>query len=806
MTGFWLDATHAVRQVRRSAGFSTIAATVLALGIAANVASFSLLDAAILRPLPFPNPSALVMLWERAPRFAHNRVAPLNFLDWSERQHVFASIAAVAGGSRTLTGLAGTAERIPGQAVTAQFFDVLGIRPLLGRTFASQDAQPGTRVVVLSERLWRDRFGSNPGLIGTTILLDGDPTTVIGIVPANFQILFRASLWTPFIPRRSPEQRRQHYLQVIARLKPAVTLDQANAEMATIASQIADAWPETNKGWGVTMAPLREAVVGGELRTTSLVLAGVVAFVLLMACTNVANLLLARAMARAREIAVRSAIGGSRGRIVAQLLVESLVLASIGGVGGFGLAWWIVRAAPSLMPPDTLPQGVVMTFDVRVMLVTIVLVVTTAVLCGLLPGWQASNTSLTHVLSGSGRGTTGKAGALRTALVVAEIALSVVLVSGAGLLVRSLLALSRTDPGYRAERVLTASVQLPFNRYADPDRMRLFYENASRELSSIPGVVVSGFGGTLPYDGFDIGQGYELVGEPATDRANLPTAHYQIVSGTYFRALGIDMVRGRTFDDHDTTTSTQVCIVNEAFVRKHLNGRDPIGTRVSVSSMDLRGGPTPVVRDIVGVSRQVTTEAGEKEPAIQIYVPITQNPWFSASIVLQTSGNPVGVIPGLKSAIARVDSNLPVTRLRTMDEVAAEATSQPRFRAQVVGVFATIALALAAVGIFGVLAYAVNQRAREFGIRVALGARSHDVLRLVLSSAFRMTAAGALIGLAVAAAMTRLLSGLLYGVTPMDPQTFAVTVVVIAAAAMTACAAPAWRAARVDPVVALRQE
>ena len=806
MTGLWLDIVHAGRQLRRAPGFTAVAALVLALGIGANVAVFSLLDAALLRPLPFENPASLLMLWERAPRFAHNRVAPLNFLDWSEQQQSFASIAAVAGGSRTLTGQSGTAERIPGQAVTAQFFDVLGIKPIAGRTFTADDVATRAQVVVLSERLWRGRFGADAALIGRAIQLDGEPLTVIGIVPANFQILFRADLWTTYSVRRSPEQRRQHYLQVIARLKPGVSPAQADADMSAIANRLADAWPDTNKGWGVTISPLRDAIVGGELKTTSMVLAGVVAMVLLMACANVANLLLARALGRSREIAVRAAIGGSRSRIVGQLLIESLLLAAIGGVTGLALGWAAIRLAPSVMPPETLPYGVTMAFDLRIALAAVAIVAATAALCGLMPAWQASGVSLSQVLTASGRGATGKSGRLRSALVIGEIAASVVLVVGGGLLVRSLIALTRVDPGYRAERVLTGAVLLPFNRYADQDRLHRFYEDATRELSTLPGVAVAAFGGTLPYDGFYIGQGYELVGEPAADRANMPVAHYQIVSGTYFAALGIDLVRGRTFDQHDTATATQVCVVNEAFVKRHLNGRDPIGVRVSVSSMDLRGGPTPVVREIVGVSRQVTTEAGEKDLPIEIYVPITQNPWFSASVILRTTADPITMAPQLKAAIARVDKDLPVTRIRTMDEVAGEATSQPRFRAEVVAVFAAIALVLATVGIFGVLAYSVNQRAREFGIRVALGARANDVLRLVMLGALRVTGSGIAIGLAAAAALARFLNALLFGVQPLDPVTFAATTAVLAGAAIIACIAPAWKAMRLDPVVTLKIE
>jgi len=806
MSAFWQDATYASRALRKAPGFTFVAVVVLALGIGANAAIFSLVDAALIRPLPFIHPERLVMLWERSTRFAHNRVAPLNFLDWSEQQHAFASVAAIAGGGRTLTGNGGEAERIAGQAVTSRFFEVLGIRAIAGATFDPDDVARRPDVVVISERLWHSHFGGDTAAIGRAITLDGQPFTIIGVVPADFQILYPSDLWTPFVPRRSPEQRRQHYLQVIGRLKPAVTLDQARTDMDGVADQIARIAPDTNKDWGVTIEPLRDAIVGADLRATSLVLAGVVGFVLLMACANVANLLLARGLGRSREIAVRAALGGSRWRIIRQLLTESLLLAVIGGGSGLALAWGAVRAAPSLIPPGTLPQAIVLGFDVRVATVAAALTLGTALLFGLAPAWQASRVPLAEMTSAGGRGSTGRAGGLHAALVIGEVAAAVLLLSAAGLLVRTLIALNGIDPGYRAVRVLTMSVGLPLNRYGSADRLLTFYQAAERELAAIPGVNSAAIGGSLPLDGWDIGQGFAIKGDPPVEKSRMLSAHYQIVSAGYFRTLGIDIARGRPFGEHDTARATEVCVVNEEFVRRYLHGREPIGTLVEVQSMDLRGGPTPVTREIVGVIRQVAEQAGEKERAVEIYVPVAQNPWFSASIAVQTAGEPMSFLPAVKAAIARVDKDQPLTRVRTMEEVAAQSTSQPRFRAELVGAFAALALMLAAVGIFGVLAFSVGRRAREFGIRLALGARTHDVLRLVLGSALEMTAAGVAIGLAAAAVLTRFLGTLLFAVKPTDPVTFLVTAAVLASAALVACALPAWRATRVDPAVTLRQE
>jgi len=556
----------------------------------------------------------------------------------------------------------------------------------------------------------------------------------------------------------------------------------------------------------VTIAPLRDAIVGAELRTTSFVLASVVGFVLLMACANVANLLLARGLGRAREIAVRAALGGGRWRIMRLLLTESLLLATLGGACGMSLAWATVRAAPALIPRGTLPEAIALAFDARVAAIAAAMTLGTALLFGLVPAWQASAVPLAEMTSTGGRTSTRRGGGLRAALVIAEVAAAVLLLSGAGLLTRTLIAMNGVDPGFHAEHVLTLQVGLPLNRYSGAERLASFYQSAERELAQIPGVKSAAFGGSLPLDGWDIGQGFAIVGDPPVEPSRSLSAHYQIVSPGYFRTLGIDVVRGRAFGEHDTAAAQPVCIVNEEFVRRHLHGREPIGTVVGVDNMEMFGASKRIPREIVGVSHQVAEAAGESEQAVEIYIPIAQNPWFSASIAVQTAGDPMAVLPAVKAAIARVDKDQPLTRVRTMDEVAAQATSQPRFRAELVGLFALLALLLAAVGIFGVLAFSVGQRTREFGIRVALGARSHDVLRLVLGGALKMTGAGVAIGLVAAAALTRLLGSLLFAVQPTDPVTFAGTAAVLAAAALLACALPAWRATRVDPAVTMRQE
>jgi putative ABC transport system permease protein len=575
--------------------------------------------------------------------------------------------------------------------------------------------------------------------------------------------------------------------------------------MSAVAENISRLWPDTNRDWGVTIAPLREAVVGGELRVTAWVLAGVMACVLLLACANIANLLLARGIDRTREMAVRAALGGSTTRIVRQLVTESVVLAGLGGLAGLGITWAALRAVPTVVPSGTLPLSIFLVLDGRVAAFCLTLMLATGVVCGLAPAWHAARVSWPNAAGASVRGSLQGTAAFRTMLAVVEIACAVVLLAGAGLLLRTLLSISQADAGYHADRVLTMRLTVPINRYPTQERLLTFYEALEREIAAVPGVRAVGLGGNLPLDGRDMSQGFEIYGQARPDRANRPTASYQIVSRGYFETLGIRVIRGRGFTDADTMTGKPVCVVNEEFARRYLAGRDPVGAVVNVAPIT----PTPpkeVAREVVGVIAQVKERADESEGAVQIYVPMTQNPWYSASIAVGSVADPAALSLTIAAAVSRVDEDQPVTQIRTMREVAAEATSRPRFRAELLAMSALFALVLAATGIFSLLAFSVQQRTREFGIRMAIGARAIDVVRLVLASGMRSTAAGCGIGLLAASTLTRFLQSLLHGVTPLDPLTFLSIPAIICLTALAACAGPALSAARAHPAEALRQE
>jgi putative ABC transport system permease protein len=582
-------------------------------------------------------------------------------------------------------------------------------------------------------------------------------------------------------------------------------VEQANADLAIVAANIASLSPSTNKGWGVTVEPLRQGLVPQELRTTSWVLAGAAGFVLLIACANVANLMLVRGAARTREIAVRASIGGSRSRIVRQLLTESALVGLLGGALGIGLGAALLQATPYLVPPGFLPVWLHLKLDVRMIAFTVAVAVTAAGLFGLAPAWQAVRTPLAAILRSGGRTATG-GDRVRALLAAGEVAVAMLLVAGAGLLLRTFESLSHVDPGFQPDHVLTMYVSLANSRYPKPENAMRFYRGIEAEIAAVPGVRAVGMSTILPADGWDIGQGFEVVGQPEMDRSHQPAAHYQIVSSGYFRTLGIELTRGRPFDDRDTTASTPVCIVNEEFARRYLAGRDALSAQINVQGMAPEG-PRPVVRQVVGVSHQVKVGGlAEKENELEIYVPQRQNPWFWSAISVKTAGDPGGLTRAVQAAVARVDRQEALTRIRTMDQVLAETVSTPRFLACLTGAFAGIALALAAVGIFGVLAFSVGQRTREFGIRLAVGAQSGQVLWMVLGEAMQIAGAGTGAGLIAAAVLTRSLSTLLFGVVPLDALTFIAAAGLLGLVALAACLAPAWRASRVDPASVLHQE
>ena len=802
--------------VRQAPWFTMASVVVLALGIGATTAIFSLVDAALLRPLPFHDADRLVMMWERSATTPRSVVSLGNFFDWKTQSRTLSGVAGTAGVVQaTISDGVGVPESALLQTVTSGFFDVLGVTPLAGRTFNPQDdiTVGGTGRsgigLVMSERLWRARFGADPEMVGRTISIGSPPRAVpiIGIVPEDFQILGVTDLWEHLPLTSSADVRGVRILSVIGRLKPEATIDQARTDLEEVARDIERISPATNKGWSVTVEPLQTAIVGDELRTTTLMLGGAVLFVLLLACANIANLMLARGVGRTREIAVRAALGGTRGRIASQLLAESAVLGLLGGVAGLGLAWALLRLAPSIVPSQTIPVGIVLALDWRVAGFALIATFTTALLFGLAPAWQAAHVSLVDAMNAGGRGSSDRAGRVRQGLAVIEIAVALLLMTGAGLFVRTLASLNSVDAGYRAENIVTMTIRLPFRRLigTSPGELGRYWQSIEDAVAAVPGVRSATLGSDIPLGGARSRQPFEVVGAAPVDRANRPTAHYQIVSPGYFTTLGIPLRRGRAFTDRDRHDTAPVAVVNEEFARRYLDGRDPIGERITVQSLTF-----PVrqdTRQIVGVVRQVKTRPDEpSDNALQIYVPLAQNDWMDTTIIARGDSNPMRLVERIKAAVARADPTQAVALVRTMETVAAASTSRPRFRAQLVTAFAVLATGLAAVGIFSVLMFMVQQRAREFSVRMAVGASAGDLLRLVLGGGLKLTAIGVAIGLAVSAALVRSLATLLFGVPPLDPLTFIAAPAVLILVALLACLAPAIRALRADPVAALRAE
>ena len=804
------DLKFAFRQLKKSPAFTLIATVTLALGIGANSAIFALVDATLLRPLPYGDPDRLVSIWETSAATERSYVSPLNMLDWKARSHTFDKIAGFTPsvGGMVMAGADGRAETVSRQWVTAGIFDVLGVTPIAGRTFTTEDDARRAHVVVLSEGFWRTRYNSDPGVIGREVRLDGSLWTVVGVVPENFQLMGQSSIWAmrPII-NLPPRARGAYVLHAVGRLKPGISIEAAGADLAASAEGLAREFAQTNKGRGVALEKMHDSIVGSDLRLTSMLFLGVVGFVLLICCANVANLLLARATVRVRELAVRSALGAGRRRIIRLLLTESLVLSLLGGALGIAVGAAILSAAPSLIPQGLLPATVTLAFDTRVVAFCAGTALLVGLLFGVMPAWKATEFSSAAVIASDSRTTTGGGGRLRGLLVIGEVATAVLLLCGAGLLLRTLLAVEGFDRGYRAESVLTMLVDPLGSKYPTDDALQQFYDQVEAEIAAVPGVAGVAWASALPLDFFESGGfSFEIVGDSPVDANQRPGTEYQVVSPKYFSTLELPILSGRAFDERDRRDGVPVCIVNEAFAR-HFRGRSPIGQRVALrptSSPEAN----PVVREIVGVARQVKGRPDETRDFVQLYVPMAQD--LSDDIFLAVrpkAGRAEALAGAVREALSRVDKEqlVSVRSVMTLEDIAWVATGRHRFRAVMVVAFAALALVLAMVGVFGILAYSVQQHMRDFGVRRALGATSNDVVRLVIANAARVVATGAAIGLVLSAVFGRLIEKVLFGVQPLDLTTFVVVTILLAITAALSIAGPAWRAVRIDPAVALRQ-
>jgi putative ABC transport system permease protein len=806
MRGLLQDVRYGLRSLSRSPGFTLAAVATLAIGIGANAAIFSLVRAVLLRPLPFAQPERLVSLWESNEAKGHSRMvaSPPNYLDWKAQSRSFESMGAFVDSTLVAAEPGrGKAQRLDGAAVTAGFFETLGVRPLHGRLFRESETSPGhPAVVVLGHGVWRRRFGADPGIVGRTLRLDGEPYEVVGVMPASFRFPEEADFWVPLtFPPDVATQRGAHYLDVIARLRPGVTAAAAGAEIRAIADRLRLAYPRTNSGYTAVATPLAESLVG-EVAPALEMLLGAIGLVTLVACANVANLLLARAARRQPEVAIRTALGAGRGRLVRQLLTESAVLAAMGGAAGLALAAVsldsIVRLAPS-----SVPRLNEVRLDGGVLLFTAAWTVGSVAVFGLAPALAALRARPMNALRGHGADAGGPPRRLgaRQVLVVAQVALALVLSAGAGLLIRSLARLSSVDPGFRTESAVTYSLTLPEAGYPDESARGAFLDRLLVRMRSLPGVGSAGAVFGLPLTGASFSSSFRPVGAAAGD--DEPSAQLRVASRGYFEAMGIPILRGRGFTEADRRGSPIVILVSESAARKYFPAGDAIGKRLRFGA---RMSDTRIEGEVVGVVGDVRDAELGAGPTPEFYGSLEQATADEFHVVVRSSTPPDRIATSVRAAVADLDPELAVTGLSTLDEVVRRSVARPRFMVQLLLAFASLALLLCAIGVYAVTAYAVSRRTREIGIRMALGADGASVRALVLREAARLAAAGVGIGLAGAFAATRLLRGFLFEIGPGDPVTHAAVAVLLAAVAVAASALPARRASRLDPLVALRME
>lgn len=792
---FAQDVHYALRMLRKSPGFTAVAVLTLVLGIGATTTMFSAVNAVLLQPMPYPDSNRLVYLTDSNPSHGWPRFssAPANFLDWRARNHCFDQLVAYGEDTENVL-IQGIPDRWEGLAATQGLFNALRVPPALGRSLNDADFTPGKEhVVVLSSAVWRGAFGGDPSVLGRSLVMDGNVYTIVGIMPSDFQfggdhVLY----WMPLVLDKSlAGLRGAHFLTVMGRLRDGVSVAQAQTEMTGIAAQLERQYPRDDRGWTVLVNPMREVAVR-EVHGALLMLLGAVGFILLIACANEANMLLSRAVVRRREMAMRMALGAGRPRIVRQLLTESVVLSLIGGVLGLLIAWASDRIL-AILPPRILPRASSIHVDARVLAFAFALALFTGVIFGLAP-------ALNLAKDGSARKVKkdGTRGGLRRLLVVTEIAMAVVLMTGSGLLVRSFLRLAAVEPGFQTQSRLTFGVSLPQSRYRTPNQWSQFFTRARARLASLPGVQSVDFTSLLPLNGETSVWSLGVDGQ-LNDTA-LPSATYYLVSPGYLRDMHIPLLAGRAFNAQDSATAPHVCLINDFLASRSFAGQNPIGRRIRL------GRNYDVAREIVGVVGSVKQEGLDTGKTFQVYEPFDQMPEPSTTFVVHTRTSALALVPAARDVITQLDPEQPIVHARTLEQYEASSMDLPRFRTTLLGVFAGLALALAVIGLYGMMSYSVTQRTREIGIRMALGAQRRDVLRMIVRESLLLGGAGIVLGISGALALTQLLRSLLFEVKPTDPMTFNCVALVMIAVALLGSYVPARRAMTVDPVVALRHE
>jgi putative ABC transport system permease protein len=809
------DLRYGFRALRRSPGFALGAIAVLALGIGANTAIFSIVNAALLRPLPYEEPSRLVQLWhippaKSFPGLTWFSVSPANYLDWQRQSSSFEAMAAYGGRNFTFGGRE-RPEAIVGAAVAPEFFSVLRVRPLLGRTFTSDENRPGgNKVILLSYNFWRDHFGSDVNIVGRDVTINSQRYSVVGVMPERFRFPGWAQVWAPLAwSNQNQAVRGNHNYGVVARLKPGVAIDQAKSELGAISTRLEQQYPEDDKGWGATAVPLREQLVG-DIRPALLMLFGAVAFVLLIACANVANLVLAKTLARRKEIAIRTALGAGRVAIVRHILAETVLLSIAGGALGVLLASAGIGLMVKLLA-DRLPSFVDVTLDTQVLVFTLVVSILTGVLAGLIPSLRFTRTDVNEALKQGSRGSSdGGGGKTRNVLVVSEVALSLVLLIGAGLMVRTLWELRSVKPGFDSANVLTMDVVVAADRFSSPSGQINFFQEVLQRVRALPGVDSAGVIDSLPLsEGGGSHQPFSIEGHPVVPMSEQPEVDVRLTSPGYLKAMHVPVIRGRDLSDADSAGRPGAALISDALARRFWPNEDPLGKHITLTFFP------EVVREVVGIVGNVKIDSlDETRPVDTIYVPMAQltvspgETWrsFPLTMAVRTYSDPHNASSAVASAVHEVGPDIPVMKVLSMGDVIAQSVSPQRFNLLLLASFAGIALLLAAVGIYGVLSYTVRRRVREIGIRMALGASNSDVLKMVVSDGMKPILIGVAIGLAAALALSRLIASLIFGVRPNDPLTFSVVTLTLISVGILANILPAYRATRIEPVHTLREE